>query len=219
VAFLSVRSFYFNNAKGVFGVDALSCVAADTRKIRFAGARPLRDLSRDRRHLHAIRTWAVPRCVGHNDAWNYLGGRDLRRDSEGNARNSVPAEIGSVSVSRNGLVGTFRNSAVGGSTSITCATLVGYGWNCLYGGRAIFRERTPALWSLRVARFRARRHDVSLSRLVRLHHLSRACFFGLKSVASVYKSCARISLFLLAPRCTGKISRILAIYPRKSRAN
>jgi hypothetical protein len=219
VAFLSVRSFYFNNAKGVFGVDALSCVAADTRKIRFAGARPLRDLSRDRRHLHAIRTWAVPRCVGHNDAWNYLGGRDLRRDSEGNARNSVPAEIGSVSVSRNGLVGTFRNSAVGGSTSITCATLVGYGWNCLYGGRAIFRERTPALWSLRVARFRARRHDVSLSRLVRLHHLSRACFFGLKSVASVYKSCARMSLFFARPSMYSKISRILAIYARKSRAN
>ena len=149
--------FYFDNVVAVSWIDALPRVAADAREIHFACARSFRHFLADRWDIYAVRAGSASRCWWPHHSRNHLGVRDFWRCHEGDARSIASFKAGDVSLSRDGLVGSDRESSSCLRDSIANIDVAPGRWHRLHNRRLIFCERSPSLQSFCVASVRTYR--------------------------------------------------------------
>src|SRR6202040_3625306 len=113
--------FRGDDALAVFRIHIVSCVAPDTRQIRFAGAGSFGDFSVDRRNVHTVCPRSAAQSRRFDDTWTRLGIRLIWRDHETDPGTFAPSKTGDVTLSRNGLGDSdckpstrLRDSVLGG---------------------------------------------------------------------------------------------------------
>src|SRR5207302_10723749 len=99
-----------------------------------AGVRSCRDLSPNRRDIHAIHVRSTSWGMGLDHARTDLGPGALRRDYESDTGHVAASETGAISLSRHGLAGADRNPTAHLRNSATGIVLVNCGRNRLYDG-------------------------------------------------------------------------------------
>src|SRR4051794_15810480 len=113
--------------------------------MRAPGVRSFRDLSANRRNVHAIRAGPPSRDMGLDAVRPDLGSSDLRGDYENDAWDVASFETGVISLPRHEMAGTHRiPTAKRGSSGIGSLRAV-CRWHRLYSRRDLFRQRATQI--------------------------------------------------------------------------
>jgi hypothetical protein len=111
---------------------------------------------------YAVRAGSASQRWWRDDSRNHLGVRDFWRCHEGDARSVASSETGDVSLSRDGLVNSDRESPACVRDPISGIDLACGRRHRLYDRRIIFCKRSPSLPSFRLALVCPCRHGLSL---------------------------------------------------------
>ena len=159
-------------AVGPGGWPAIHSLAANAGKIDPASAGSLRHFFVNSGHVHAVSVGSASTRGRPDHSWNRLGPGDSRRAHEGDPRAFAASDASAVSLSGNGLAGSYFHPAACVSGSALGAALASRWWNRLHDRRLVLCEERRALFPFCLAPVCSYGHGLSFCSRADLHVLT-----------------------------------------------